>query len=43
MGAECGTHGGVKFVMFWWGNMKESDHLQYQDINEKIEIKELLS
>jgi hypothetical protein len=38
MGAECGTHGGGKFIKVWWGNMTESDHLQYKDINEKIEL-----
>jgi len=29
MGGECNTYGGGKvYTGFWWGNLKERDHLE---------------
>jgi len=27
MGGTCSTYGGEKYTGFWWGNLREGDHL----------------
>jgi len=41
MGGACGTCGGGGDVLawFWWGNMKERDHLEYVGVDGRIALK----
>jgi hypothetical protein len=32
----CGTYGGMVYAEFWFGNLKESDHLQDPDVDGRI-------
>jgi len=27
MGGECSAYGGEEYTVFWWGNLRERDHL----------------
>jgi len=36
MGKGCGTGGGEVYTGFWWGNLKESDHLKGLGINSRM-------
>jgi hypothetical protein len=40
MGAACGTYGGEeKCIEFWWGNLKDGDHLEDLGLDSKILLK----
>ena len=39
MGGECSTYGegrGEVYTGFWWGNLKEKDHLGYPGVDGRI-------
>jgi hypothetical protein len=43
MDGACGTYGGIGevytglgYTRFWWGNLKERDHLENPGVDEKI-------
>jgi len=37
MGGACSTYGGGEaYTGFWWGNLRERDHLVESDIDERI-------
>jgi len=37
MGGACSTYrGGKVYTGFWWGNLKERDHLEDPVVNERI-------
>jgi hypothetical protein len=41
MGRACSTHGGEVHIGFWWGNLRERDHLEDPDVDIKISIHEI--
>ena len=43
MGAACGTYGGKREAnVFWWGNLKETDHLEALDVDDiKMDLQEI--
>jgi len=36
MGGACSTYGGEVYTGFWWGNLRERDHLYDPDIDGRI-------
>jgi len=36
MGGACDTNGGEAYAGFWWGNLRESDHLGDPDLDGRI-------
>jgi len=36
MGGACGTYGGKVYTGFWWGNLRERDHLGDPGVNVRI-------
>jgi len=38
MGGACGTYGGEERCIqgFWWGNLRERDHLEDQSVDRRI-------
>jgi len=44
MGGTCGMYGGEERCMqgFWWGNLRERDHLEYISVDDRILIKWIL-
>ena len=42
MGAACGTYGEKRNDVFWWGNLKETDHLEDLDVDDiKMDLQEI--
>jgi hypothetical protein len=39
MGGACGMYGGEKHAWFWWGNLREGDHLEVPGIDGRIILK----
>jgi hypothetical protein len=39
MGGTCSTYGGELSTGFWWGNLRERDHLGDPGIDERIILK----
>jgi hypothetical protein len=39
MGGSCSACGGEAYAGFWWGNLKERDHLGDPDVNWRIIIR----
>ena len=39
MGDTCSMYGGEVHSGFWWGDLRERDHLQDRGANEKIILK----
>ena len=39
MDRACGTYGGEVYTGFWWGNLKEGDHLKNPEADGKITLK----
>jgi hypothetical protein len=39
MGGACSTYGGKVYTGFWWGNTRERDHLEDQDVDGRIILK----
>jgi hypothetical protein len=43
MGRVCGTNGGEKMhTGFWWGKVREKDHLEDKGVDERVIIKWIL-
>jgi hypothetical protein len=43
MGRFCGTNGGEeKYTGFWWGKVRERDHLEDADVDGRVIIKWIL-
>ena len=39
MGRACSTHGGERgevYTGFWWGNLRERNHLEYPGVDGRI-------
>jgi len=36
IGRACSTYGGEVYTGFWWGNLRERDHLENQGIDGRI-------
>ena len=36
MGGACTTYGGEAYTEFWWGNLRERDHLEDPDVDARI-------
>jgi len=36
MGGTCSTYGGEEYTLFWWGNLRERDHLEDPDVDGRI-------
>ena len=36
MGGTCSPYGGDAYTGFWWGNLKERNHLEGPDIDGRI-------
>jgi hypothetical protein len=36
MGGACGTYGGEVHIGFWWGNLKEKDHLKDLGVDGRL-------
>jgi hypothetical protein len=36
MGGACSTHGGEVNAWFWWGIMREGDHVEYPGVDGSI-------
>jgi hypothetical protein len=41
MGGACGTYVGEVYTGFWWGNLKERDHLGDPDVDGKIILRRI--
>ena len=44
MGGACSTYGGEwrLYIGFWWGNLKEGDHLENPDVDGiKMDLQEV--
>jgi hypothetical protein len=39
MGGACGTIGGEVHTGFWWGDLREGDHLEDQEVDGRIILK----
>jgi hypothetical protein len=39
MGWTCGTHGVEEYTGFWWGNLRERDHLGDPGIDGRIRLR----
>jgi len=39
MGGACGTNGGKVHTVFWWGDLREGDHLEDQEADRRIILK----
>ena len=39
MGGACSTYGGEEYTGFWWGTLKERDHLEGPDVDVRIILK----
>jgi len=42
MGRACSNHGGEVYTDFWWGNLRERDHLEDPDVDERIILRWIL-
>jgi hypothetical protein len=42
MGGACCTHGERGNTRFWWGNLKERDHSECLEIDERVILKWIL-
>jgi hypothetical protein len=42
MGGACGTIGGEVHTGFWWGDLREGDHLENQEVDGRIILKWIL-
>jgi len=36
MGGACSTYGRGVYAGFWWGNLRERDHVQDPDVDGRI-------
>jgi hypothetical protein len=36
MGGACSAYGGEAYIGFWWGNLRERDHLGYPGMDGRI-------
>ena len=36
MGGACSAHGEVAYTEFWWGNLRERDHLEHPGVVGRI-------
>jgi len=36
MGGSCSTYGGEAYTEFWWGNLRERDHLKDSGVDGRI-------
>ena len=41
MGGAYSTYGGEVYTGFWWGNPRERDHLEDQDVDGRIILKRM--
>jgi hypothetical protein len=38
---ECSTYGGEVYTGFWWGNLRERDHLDDPDVDGRIILRRI--
>ena len=41
VGGTCSTYGGKKYTGFWWGNLRERDHLGDPCADERIILRSI--
>jgi len=41
MGGACGTHGEGVHTGFWWGNLKERDHLEDLGTDRRLILEQI--
>jgi hypothetical protein len=41
MGGECSTYGGDVHTVFWWGGLRERDHLKDPGMEDRIILKRI--
>ena len=39
MGGVCSAYGGEAYTVFWWGNLRESDHLGDPGLDGRVILK----
>jgi len=39
MGGACSAYGGEVYTGFWWGNVRERDHLEDLCVDGRIELR----
>jgi hypothetical protein len=41
MGGACSSYGGEEYKGFWWGNLRERDHLRDAGVDGRIILRQI--